>query len=213
MTRQLLLTREDALSAIGKLIKGEECRFNLVTFDKYNAHAKLRSIHYKGYTVLCHANTMRSAGWLLCRYAHNGSCPLEKGLFSFNTEQGGTTRLERPTKSHENGPNIVQFQRQLPAASRSKVARAAALAVALDTRPLSFCDGHAGMREFARAIFEMGQTVPSHEKIDPKSYLPGRTAVTCAVKELSESLRAKFVLEMKNGPLRFGEQLQSMESI
>ena len=93
-------------------------------------------------------------------------------MLSFDTLQGGTSRLECYTKTNENEPSEMQFYRQLPLAARTKVARADKIAGALDTRPLSLCDGHAVMRELAKIVFEMGQTIPEHEKIDPKSYLP-----------------------------------------
>ena len=58
----------------------------------------------------------------------------------------------------------MRFQSQLPTASRTKVAQAAAMAVCLDIRPLSFYYRHQGMRHFANTMFEMGKTVPENEK-------------------------------------------------
>ena len=60
------------------------------------------------------------------------------------------------------------------------------------------------MRPFAKTIFEMGQTVPENEKIDPSSYLPGRIAVANAVKEISDSLRKKFMDDVQRGLLKYG---------
>ena len=138
------------------------------------------------------------------RYALNGGRPLEKSLYSFKTIQGGTSRLERHIKSRRSGSATLNFQRNLPRAARGKVATAAALAVCLDLRPLSFCDGHTGLRHFAKSIFELGQTVSENEKIDPKSYLLGRTDVTSAVKDLSNNLRQKYFSDVQNSYLRFG---------
>ena len=90
------------------------------------------------------------------QHAKSRGCLPEKALLLFKTEQGGTTWLGRHTESHKNGHKKVTFRRQLPVAARSKVARAAALSVALDMRLLSFCDGQPGMHEFTRTIFEMG---------------------------------------------------------
>ena len=39
----------------------------------------------------------------------------------------------------------------------------------------------------------MGQTIPENEKIDPRSYLPGRNAVTGAVNEISDSFGKKLM--------------------
>ncbi len=60
------------------------------------------------------------------------------------------------------------------------------------------------MRHFAQPIFEMGQS-SVNEKIDPKSYLPGRDAVTNAVKDLSDNLRQKLARDMQKGLLRLGD--------
>ena len=105
--------------------------------------------------MICHVDTVRSAGWLLCPYALNAGCPLEKSLHSFKTIQAGTYRFEIHTKSHRSGSATLNFQRNLPVAARSQVAKAAALAVCLDSRPLSFCDGHPGLLHFAKSVFEL----------------------------------------------------------
>ena len=70
----------------------------------------------------------------LCPYTESGSCALEKNLFQFRAEQGGTTKVERHTKSHENGLNKVQFRRQLPVTFCSTVDHTAALAVVSDEK-------------------------------------------------------------------------------
>ena len=49
----------------------------------------------------------------------------------------------------------------------------------------------------------MGQSVPANESIDPSGYLPGRTAVTNAFRDISNNLRTKFVAEKKDGLLQF----------
>ena len=45
---------------------------------------------------------------------------------------------------------------------------------------------------------------PANELIDPKFCLPGRTAVTTAVKELSDKARQNFIARMHSGKLRYG---------
>ena len=62
-----------------------------------------------------------------------------------------------------------------------KVARAAALAVALDVRYFPFWDEHFGMSNFAQTLFELGQTLPVNEKVGTASYLPGKTTDHSAV--------------------------------
>ena len=108
-SRQLIITRDYALAAVKSLLRGESNRFELVPFEKYNTHTKLRSKHYKGYFVAFYANTTRSAGWLLCRYAQNGVCTVKRGMFNFKTLQGGTTRLFRHRKATKTEPAILAF--------------------------------------------------------------------------------------------------------
>ncbi len=79
---------------------------------------------------------------------------------------------------------MVRCQRQLSSAVRKNVARAAALAASFDIYPLSFYDVHAVMQHFAETLSETSQTVPLTRKINSESYLPGRTAVMCALKEV-----------------------------
>lgn len=47
---------------VTKLLKREECHFKLVPFPEFNEKVKLRSLHYRGYHVLCHTNSLHSAG-------------------------------------------------------------------------------------------------------------------------------------------------------
>ena len=156
-SRELPETRDNAVVAVQRILAANESQFDFVSFLKYNAVSKLRPQNYNGYFVVCHINTLRSAGWLLCRYALNGGCTLEKSLYSFKTIQGGTSRLERQTKRHRSGSATLNFQRNLPSASRGNLATtAAALAVCLDFRPLSYCDGHPGLVHFGKSIFELG---------------------------------------------------------
>ena len=69
-------------------------------------------------------------------------CSLEKSLHSFKTIQGGKLRLGRHKKSQSSGSATLNFQRNLPVAARGKKGTAAALAVCLDLRPSTFCNGH-----------------------------------------------------------------------
>ena len=71
-SRQLQKTRDDAFVAVQRILAGNESRFEMVSFQKYNAMANLQSQHYNGYLVICHINALCSARWLLCRYGLNG---------------------------------------------------------------------------------------------------------------------------------------------
>ena len=129
---------------------------------------------------------------------------MEEALYQFKTGQGGTTKLELHTKAQQNASNAVRFLTSLPVRAKTWVAHAAPLTVALDIRPLSFCNGHPGMREFKKTIFELRQNVPVIERIDPKCYSPGRTAVTSTIGEISKSLRQKFFVRIEFKSLRYG---------
>ena len=80
MKCELLEAREDSVVAVQRMLVTNESRFEIVSFQKYNAVAKLRSLHYDGYFVICHIKSLRSTGWLLCLYALNAGCTLEKEL-------------------------------------------------------------------------------------------------------------------------------------
>ena len=99
-SRELLETIEDAVLAVQRILCGNKSRFEMVSFQKYNAVAMLRLQNYVGYCVVCHNNTLRSAGWLLCRYALNGGCPLEKrsniALRPFKEEHSDLKDIKKP---------------------------------------------------------------------------------------------------------------------
>ena len=97
--RDFLETKEDVVVVVQRILAGNESRFEMFSFQKHNAVVKLRSQLYCGYFVICNIDTLRSAGWLLCRYALNSGCTLEKSLCSFSTIQGGKSRLEEHTKT------------------------------------------------------------------------------------------------------------------
>ena len=117
---------------------------------------------------------------------------------------GGSTKLESHTKSHKANTSTVRFLSSLPVFAKNEVAQAAALAVALDIRPLSFCDEHTGVRHFAKTLFEMGQNIPPNERINPKCYLLDRNAVANAVGDISASPRRNFSAQTEQKCLKFG---------
>lgn len=69
--------KDEAKSAVRRVLKGEATNFELVPFERYNRIVKLRSPYYHGYLVVCYGNTLRPAGWLVCKYATNRKCQLE----------------------------------------------------------------------------------------------------------------------------------------
>ncbi len=128
-TCQLLETRDDASTAVGRILDGRQSLFEMAPFAKNSTVNKLSSTCYKENFVICHANTLHSDSRLLCRYAKNGGCLLEKAQLSLKTEQGGSNRLELHTANYNAGEWNVRLQGQLPLAARKMVANAAAYAV------------------------------------------------------------------------------------
>ena len=141
----------------------------MFNFERYKRIAKLGSQHYASYNVLCHANSLRSAGWLLYRYAKNGVCLLEKVLYSFKMAQGETSRLEWSTNSRKGVTTTIKFQQQLPLSARSKVAQAAALSVCLDVRLFSLWTFNQECAISLKPFLKYCQSVPENETITQNS--------------------------------------------
>ena len=112
--RQLLSNRDDAIAAVSRILNKTSSNFEMVPFHNYNSAAKLRSPHYHGFSVVCHTNTRRSAGWVLCRHAENRKCEGETALYQFKTGQESTTKLERHNKTHKSSSSTVRFLISLP---------------------------------------------------------------------------------------------------
>ena len=91
--------------------------------------------------------------------------------------------------SKKNG-NVLLHSLKLPC--RKNISDAAALAVVLDTRPLSFTENKEGIAALLRAVFEAGQSMPCGVKVDPKSYTPSRTAIMNSLREMAKSFRDHF---------------------
>lgn len=181
------LPRETALNEVTRILEKKVCNFDLVPFEQFNRKRQLRSQKYKPFLVLCHKNTLRCAGWLLCKFVLTGGCPLRSGLIQFSVSAGGTGKFDRHMMNHSK-PSINTFPRILPPGGRSKVARAAAIAVALDHRPISFTDKKKGMSIFAETLFKAGQTFSCNDNIDPASLLPCAKTVTKELEKLAEEV-------------------------
>ncbi len=130
---------------------------------------------------------------------------LDKRLYYFRSEQARSSRLERRNPRNKNRTNISRLQRQFISENWMKIAHAASLAVSLDIRQLSLCDGHEGMCNFTQTVFIIEKTVPAHEKIDPESYLSCHIAISSAVKEICADLRSRFSSELCDGTVRYGD--------
>ncbi len=202
-SRRLLESKEEAVSVVQAILKQQKSIYELVDFETFNKTARLRSQHYRPYFVLCFKNATRSSGWLVCPCLMKGGCQSDKSVSSFSTIQGSASKSDRHIRLQtQTRATTSCFVRTLPRAAKQTIAQSAAYAVAFDLRPLSFCDGHPGMSEFAKALVELRQTVPVHENVEPMSYFPGQTAVTTAVKEFPHSMQKQFLEEMIDGCIK-----------
>jgi len=197
--RRPSISKDDAEKAIQFIVADKPCQYQLVEFKNYkNSHQGrvLTSQHYRKYYVLCYANTMYHAGWLVCPYVMNGFCGKD-GIMELNTSKGGTTRLSRHLHKHEQPVETGQVQdKELSDACRRNITDGAALAVILDLRPLGFAENNPGIAAFATEVFKAGQTCPTGFTINPKSYLPSRQAVTDAISRTAKQLRTQFAKQL-----------------
>lgn len=171
----------------------------MIPFPQYNTAHHLRSPKYKPYYVLCKLNTKCCVGWMVCPFVLSLTCKLTSGLFRYNTISGGTSRFERHIKMHKkpSKSSLISIKKHLRPSERGSIAKAAAMAVAYDFRPISFTDNKPGIVNFAKVIFEAGQSFPISDVVDPDSILPCAKTVGLALSELS----VKLVNEFRNKKL------------
>ena len=176
-----IIEKKEATEAVQKILSQEEAVFHLVkfeTFKKSFSGSGLKSQQYSRYHILCHENSFLHAGWVVCPYVLNGFCAIEKGILKLNPGSGGTNKFGRHIEDHDRvRRDAVQFPRALDMPCREEIADAAAKAVVLDLRPLSFTEG-AGMAKYAEAIFRAGQSIPAGVSVTSTSYVPSRKLVT-----------------------------------
>ena len=144
-------------------------------------------------------NSKYHAGWMVCPYVQSGFCPVAKGIIPINIRTGGTNKFGSHFANHakENGEKF-QIARDLKVLCSKYISRAAAMAVTIDLRSISFADNHTGVAAFAKAIFEAGQGVTCGVPINCKSYLSSKNAMGTALIEIGVELRSKF-----REPLKF----------
>jgi len=201
------ISKQECEDAVKSIVADQTCLFHLVPFRDYRQSHQgrtLTSSAYSKYSILCHQNSMYHAGWVVCPYVLNGYCGSD-GMLEMNTQKGGTNRFSRHMAKHEKQDTTGQVTAQeLSTRCRRNITDAAALAVILDIRPLSFTDNQAGIAAFATQVFKAGQSVPSGIKINPKSYLPSRGAVVDALTRIGKELRIKYSKTLSDRLKRLG---------
>lgn len=138
---------------------------------------------------LCHANTVSSVGWAICKHLLSGGCSLEKGCHAFDPELG-TTNLIRHNRINFQTLGAVQIKhhRKLGRNAKEEVCRAACLATVEDLCPFSFGEG-SGMHKFIKAVSEAGQATGVCETIDNDDFVPSAGALFDKLFEIAKATR------------------------
>ena len=188
-----MLSKEHALQHVDKILQEIDTPHHLVPFKKYRDCKSLRSKRYDSFHVLCLANTTRQDGWLVCNFTLHGSCQLKNALFVLNTTSGGTGRLQSRDNQHKKKSDIMTLPTTVSQISKAVISRSAALAVALDLRPISFTHNQLGLSHFVNSIFAAGQETPCHERVDTTSLLPSAKSFSVALTKLTDDNRQEYM--------------------
>lgn len=95
---------------------------------------------------------------------------------------------------------------------KEQIADAATIVVLPDLRPLSFAEKQEGMTNYARAIFQAGQSTPLGVKGNDKSFLLSRTAIHSSIVSILGCLRSK-VAKLLPDLLNFVEGAVSIDGV
>ncbi len=199
----------NAESIMKACVAGEKCQYNLVPIERFrqtHLETTLKSTQYQNYVVLRHSNCNLHAGWIMCKYVMNGSCTISKGMFELDTRKGGTNRFGNHIKRHlKSNSGTITFNRNLPQKCAKEIAESVAYAVALDSRPMGFAESsHARKSKLLTSVFKAGQGVPLDVKIDPKSHIQSRKAVTMSLGKLVKQYQHEFQEKLDNRVLSIG---------
>jgi hypothetical protein len=192
-----LLSKDAAIEAVRNLYKGVSCGFVLRKYVDVMERKglKLTSSFYDMYFLLCYENTLMHASWAVCPYYADGSCVIEKAVRKFQPSQGGTGSFRDHLQGHtgkkrKNEDQTLISPRKLGAEAKKAVAMAAATAVYMDFRPMSFAEPSKGLADFAAAIFLEGQKLSASAVPDMDDLLPSASFVKSCLVELAARGRA-----------------------
>jgi hypothetical protein len=199
-----LLSKEAAIAAVRKLHEGISCGFVLRKYVDVMKRKglKLTSSFYDPYFLICYENTLMHASWAVCPYYADGTCVIEKAGRKFLPSQGGTGTFRDHLQSHTGKKRDFEDQkliapRKLGADAKKAVAIAAATAVYMDFRPISFAEPSKGLADFAAAVFSEGQKLSASAVPDMDDLLPSAAFVKSCLVELAARGRehdAKYVI-------------------
>jgi hypothetical protein len=198
---------------VSAILKGDPTTSELRDFRtimlRPGVSRKTRTHCYDSYLLLCYKNTLTHAGWAVCPYFRNGSCPIDRATRKFDPASGGTKTWKDHIESHESGgaAEILKKKRgreavestivprKLGAMAKKALAMAAARAVFLDMRPISFAEPSRGISEFAACLFEEGQRMPAAGRPDMTDYLPSAAAVRTSLMDMT-TVKLKYDREI-----------------
>ena len=145
------LSREAAEEVVQKILDKAPRMYHLITFKEYRAFYQgslLKSRQYEKFLVLCHANTRYHAGYMVCPYVSGHFCSPRRGLFAIYTKKGGTNRFGRHILEHSKTKDTSTHTQDLGSQCWEEISRAAAMAVILDLRPISFAENQEGIAQY-----------------------------------------------------------------
>ena len=93
-------------------------------------------------------------------------------------------RFGRHIREHSKTQDTSTHAQDLGFQFREETSRAAAMAVILDLRTISFAENQEGIAQYAKSVFTAGQTVPHGVEINPKSNLSTSTATVSSLSKI-----------------------------
>lgn len=109
------ISRDDAVKFVSKIMKQEDCGYQLIPFKEFQSGNKssYKSTKYEKYDVLVKLNTKEHVGFLVCMYLQSGSCSLPGAVQSFSTGNG-TSTLSYHSEKHESNASECLLPVSLP---------------------------------------------------------------------------------------------------
>ncbi|KAI0558044.1 Zinc finger BED domain containing protein [Gracilaria domingensis] len=199
-------SKEAAVEVVRKLMEAETTEYELVEWKEMRKVRKMRSEHYNNYAVLCHLNTKKDAGWLVCSYLISGQCSLHASVKRFDPELG-TSFLKNHTKLH-NSLKTKSFQDnvlvKVSETQKRNIIDAAAYAVSCGLLPLSFAYKNVMMEGFVRSLVDAGRSVPVNAELDVKDMLPSNNTVRDGIRRIAQSARYNYRTNIVKNVLELG---------
>ncbi|KAI0561790.1 hypothetical protein FGB62_71g00 [Gracilaria domingensis] len=149
---------------------------------------QMRSEHYKNYVVLCHINTKKDAGRLVCSFHISSQCYLHSSVKKFDPEQG-TSVLINHSKLHLNDKKkttVANVVAKVSKTQKSCIVNSAAFAASAEPLPLSFAYKNPGIVLFAKPLVDAGMSVTVSEKPDIEDMLPSDQVVKESIQRIGK---------------------------